>query len=70
MNIGKSEILSEPGEGGFGMVLRAHDTLLDFDVALKVLKPVWTDDRPAVESFYREARAAVRLDYRSIVDVR
>src|SRR5207245_2522835 len=54
------------GGGGFGNVYRAYDPRLDREVALKVLR----DARPAartMERFFREARAAARLDHPSII---
>jgi formylglycine-generating enzyme required for sulfatase activity len=69
MNLGKYEILNEIGKGGFGTVYRAKDTVLDREVALKVLKPAWLDDARAVAMFYREARAAARLDHPNIVGI-
>jgi serine/threonine protein kinase len=68
--LGKYEILSELGRGSFGTVYRARDTMLDIEVALKVLKPVWMDEPRAVEMFYREARAAARLEHPNIVPIR
>ncbi len=68
--LGKYEILSELGRGSFGTVYRARDTMLDIVVALKVLKPVWMDEPRAVEMFYREARAAARLEHPNIVPIR
>jgi predicted Ser/Thr protein kinase len=69
MNLGKYEILNEIGKGGFGTVYRAKDTVLDREVALKVLKPAWLDDSRAVTMFYREARAAAKLAHPCIVTI-
>ncbi len=60
-------VIREPlGEGGYGQVFRAYDPQLDRDVALKVLKPNRLGEK-AMERFYREARAAARLDHPNIV---
>ncbi len=60
-------IIREPlGEGGYGRVFRAYDPHLDRDVALKVLKSNRLGEK-SLERFYREARAAARLDHPNIV---
>ena len=60
-------VLREPlGEGGYGRVYRAFDPHLEREVALKVLKPNRFGEK-ALERFFREARAAARLDHPNIV---
>ncbi len=60
-------MLREPlGEGGYGQVFRAFDSHLERDVALKILKPNRLGEK-ALQRFYREARAAARLDHPHIV---
>jgi serine/threonine protein kinase len=49
------------GRGGMGQVYRAHDTLHDRVVALKVLPPSVVDDPVFKERFRREAHAAAGL---------
>jgi eukaryotic-like serine/threonine-protein kinase len=56
------------GGGGFGQVYQAYDPRLDRDVALKVLKHSDLGER-VMERFFREARAAARLDHPNIVAV-
>ncbi|AMV38964.1 serine/threonine-protein kinase [Planctomyces sp. SH-PL62] len=56
------------GDGGFGEVFLAYDPRLDRDVALKVLRQPNPSDR-VMERFFREARAAARLDHPNIVAV-
>jgi hypothetical protein len=64
--VGRFQLRERLGDGGSGQVYRAYDPRLDRDVALKVLK----DPRPetrVMERFFREARAAARLDHGNIV---
>jgi hypothetical protein len=67
--LGRYTIHAELGKGGFATVYRATDTMLERDVALKILKPGWTDDAKAVERFMREAKQASRLKHANIVTI-
>jgi serine/threonine-protein kinase len=58
--LGKYEIVGRLGEGATSYVLRARDTVLGRDVAIKMLKPALVADRTAFLRFAREARAAAR----------
>jgi serine/threonine protein kinase len=51
------------GAGGMGTVYRAYDTRLDIQVALKMPHPHLLEYPEVVERFYREARAAARLNH-------
>ena len=64
--VGRFQIRVALGEGGYGQVFRAYDPHLEREVALKVLKPNRLGQK-ALERFYREARAAARLDHPNIV---
>jgi len=66
---GRYELEEVVGTGGMSSVYRAHDTLLDRKVALKVLHPQYADDEEYVERFRREARAVARLSHPNIVTV-
>ena len=57
------------GTGGMSSVYCAHDTLLERDVALKILHEHFSEDGDYVERFRREARAAARLSHPGIVTV-
>jgi TolB-like protein len=49
--------------GGIGDVYRARDTRLGRDVAMKVLQPIFADDRERRARFEREARLLAALDH-------
>ena len=57
------------GTGGMSSVYRAHDRLLERDVALKVLHQRFLADGEQVERFRREARAVAQLSHPNIVTV-
>jgi serine/threonine protein kinase len=65
--LSKYRILEEIGRGGMGVVYKAHDTVLDRPVAIKVLAPHLTWDQEFVQRFLREARTAARLEHTHIV---
>lgn len=56
------------GQGGMGRVFRAHDNLLDRDVAVKLLNRELRDDY-FVRRFQQEARAASQLNHPNILCV-
>ena len=66
--LGRFQLRERLGDGSFGQVYLAYDPRLDRDVALKVLKLSDRDER-VMERFFREARAAARLDHPNIVAV-
>jgi eukaryotic-like serine/threonine-protein kinase len=65
---GRYELEELVGSGGMSSVYKAHDTLLERHVALKVLHEHRTDDE-FVERFRREARAVAQLSHPNIVTV-
>jgi len=60
-------IISKIGEGGMGMVYKAHDTTLDRTVALKVLSPHLFRNQEFLNRFRIEAQAQARLNGPNIV---
>src|SRR6476660_2505833 len=63
------ELAELVGTGGMSSVYRAHDRLLERDVALKVLHEQFTADTDYVERFRREARSVAQLSHPNIVTV-
>jgi hypothetical protein len=65
----KFELLEELGSGSFGRVLRARDTELDREVALKILHGGRWAGADDVDRFLREARSAAHLKHAGIVSL-
>ena len=57
------------GRGGMGAVYRATDTMLDREVAIKVIPPELARMPEIVSRFEREARTAAKLDHPSIIPI-
>ena len=57
------------GRGGMAVVVRAHDPVLDRDVALKVLPPELLHDPTFADRFRQEARVAARLEHPHILPI-
>ena len=57
------------GEGAFGRVYEGRDRRLDRPVAVKVIKPWWTEDPDWVASFEREAQLLARVSDPGIVQI-
>jgi eukaryotic-like serine/threonine-protein kinase len=59
--LGKLRVEQVLGEGGMGVVCRAHHLHLDQPVAIKFLLPQMVENPAVVQRFLREAQAAVKL---------
>ena len=66
---GRYELIEELGKGGMAFVYRARSLALGHDVALKVLRPSWAEEKRTVARFAREARAASQIDHENVVKV-
>lgn len=63
------EIIRSIGEGGMANVYLAHDTILDRDVAVKILRGDLANDEKFVRRFQREAISASSLNHPNIVEM-
>ncbi|HUH05572.1 MAG TPA: protein kinase, partial [Kofleriaceae bacterium] len=57
------------GEGGMGVVFSGRHTIIEKQVAIKVLKREVARDHSVVKRFVQEAKSASRIGHPSIVDV-
>jgi eukaryotic-like serine/threonine-protein kinase len=71
VSLGKYRIVEVLGEGGMGVVYRAHDAILDRQVAIKVIRKglLAEQSEDVARRFRTEAMAAGRLSHPNIVTV-
>ena len=55
--------------GGMASVYRARDSVLEREVALKIIHPHLATDKSFVEKFHREAKMAAKLSHPNLVNV-
>src|SRR5207237_9191420 len=67
--IGHYEVLQVLGKGGFGIVFRAFDDVLQRIVAIKVMAPQLAATSPARKRFLREARSSAQVRHENVVQV-
>ncbi|MBX3270824.1 MAG: serine/threonine protein kinase [Sandaracinaceae bacterium] len=65
----KYEIEEEIGHGGMATVYRARDTVLERDVALKVMHPHLRGAEEARRRFHREAQSVARLRHPRVLEI-
>lgn len=63
------QIIKSIGEGGMANVYLAYDTILDRNVAVKILRGDLSNDEKFVRRFQREALSASSLSHPNIVEV-
>lgn len=66
---GRYKIIRLIGGGGMANVYLAHDSILDREVALKMLRLEFASDEEFIQRFYREAQAATSLAHPNIVSI-
>ncbi len=69
MQLRQFELRAPIASGGMGTVYRSFDVNLEREVAVKLMKRELKEDPQALESFYREARAAAALNHSNIIHV-
>lgn len=66
-NIKGYQLIEKIGSGGLGEVYRAHQELVDRDVAVKIIKPALANRPNFIHRFDVEARLVARLEHPYIV---
>lgn len=66
---GKFQLLNEIGRGGMGVVYRALDSILNREVALKVIQAGQGATKEEIELFEHEARVMASLHHANIVTI-
>ncbi len=67
--IGKYDVVKPLGKGAMGIVYLAKDSMLDREVALKVMVSNIADDPELKMRFEREAKAVAKLSHPNVVNV-
>ena len=71
--LGRYQILSELGRGAMGVVYKAHDPVIERDVAVKAIQLAFQvsaeEKQVYLNRFYREAKAAGKLNHPNIVTI-
>lgn len=68
-DFGDYELVEQIGQGGMGVVYRAHQRSLDREVALKLLSAGPWASPEFIARFQREARSAARLQHPNIIAI-
>jgi len=66
---GRYTLLERIGAGGMAVVYKAHCSLLDRMVAVKILREELSQDEQVVQRFKREAQSVARLSHPNIVSI-
>tara|TARA_B100000676_G_scaffold29090_1_gene27107 strand:+ start:1561 stop:4566 length:3006 start_codon:yes stop_codon:yes gene_type:complete len=63
------QVIRELGSGGMGTVFLAHDTKLQRDVAIKVLKDSALEEQASIDRFKREVKAIASLSHPNVISL-
>ena len=69
VNLRQFELRSVIGSGGMATVYRAMDTVLEREVAVKLMAANIQHDERAMKDFYREARFQAALNHTNIINI-
>ena len=69
MNLRQFELRYAIASGGMGTVYRAFDTMLEREVAVKLMARELSEDQEQLDQFYQEARACASLNHTNIVHI-
>ncbi len=69
LTLGRYTILEKIGEGGMGVVYRAHDEQLDRDAAIKILRAGLLLDEAGRKRFRKEALVLAKLNHPNIATI-
>jgi serine/threonine-protein kinase len=67
--LGQYQVLELLGEGGMGTVYRAHDSRLERDVAIKIIRAALAADPERIGRFVREARLLASLNHPHVATI-
>jgi len=67
--IGKYELREKRGEGGFGVLYKAFDTVIEREIAFKLLHQQLAAEEKFSAWFHREAKAMAKLNHPNIVTI-
>jgi tRNA A-37 threonylcarbamoyl transferase component Bud32 len=67
--VDRYKIIGEIGRGGMAIVYRAIDSMLDRNVAIKIIMPEYADKEKLLKRFSREAKSLAKLSHSNIVKV-
>ncbi len=63
------KIIEELGKGGMGCVFKAHDNILDTDVALKMIRPEFLSNKKMIARFKKEILLAREITHENVVRI-
>ncbi len=61
------KLMEEIGEGGFGVVYRAFQDVIEREVVIKAILPIYANDPSFIRNFEAEAHLVARLEHPNIV---